>query len=280
VARSRSPFAGRRTLLPEYAAVAYAAAVLLAVGCGAWLGWLRLSAAGLGPGEALRAIGVLAIPALAGAKLASWIERGELALLGWEMGNGYRYPGAIFGLLFGGLALAWGRESGRRALAVGDALAPVVVLSAGLARLGCFTAGCCHGSVTDLPWSVRFPRQSIPWLAHLHAGLVGPAEPWSAPVHPLQLYFAATSIGVGLVWLAWVPRRSGVSLFSILLADGLVKWLLEQLRMGQVPMLEYGALASIATGAIGLAWILPQGRKSSLSCRAENQRRAAHPLAR
>ncbi len=251
-------------MLPGYAAVAYAAAVLLAIGCGAWLGRSRLSAAGLTPAEAVRGIGVLAVPALAGAKLASYLERGDLAPLAWEVVNGYRYPGAIFGLLFGGLVLARLRGSGRRTLAIGDALAPVVALSAGLARLGCFAAGCCHGRAADLPWSVRFPRQSIAWSAHLHAGLVGPAEPWSAAVHPLQLYFAATSVGIGLVWLAWSPRRAGVSLFSILIADGLVKLSLEQLRMGQVPMLEYGALAAISTGAIGLAWILIQDREGGL----------------
>lgn len=43
-----------------------------------------------------------------------------------------------------------------------------------LAKLGCFVNGCCHGSVTHLPWAVTFPE--------------GPAVPSGVPLHPTQLY--------------------------------------------------------------------------------------------
>jgi hypothetical protein len=40
---------------------------------------------------------------------------------------------------------------------VGDLAAPSLALGYGIARIGCFAAGCCYGAPTDLPWGVVFP---------------------------------------------------------------------------------------------------------------------------
>ncbi len=54
----------------------------------------------------------------------------------------------------------------------GDTFAVPVALAVAVGRLGCFYAGCCYGTPTDLPWGVVFP--GVDALAH----------------HPTQLYEA------------------------------------------------------------------------------------------
>ncbi len=55
-------------------------------------------------------------------------------------------------------------------LKTGDTFAVPVPLSIAVGRLGCFFAGCCYGTPTELPWGVVFP--SVDGLAR----------------HPTQLY--------------------------------------------------------------------------------------------
>ena len=65
-----------------------------------------------------------------------------------------------------------------------DAAAPGIALGHAFGRLGCFSAGCCYGRPTDLPWAVSFtdPRS----LA---------TDILNTPVHPTQLYsFLALAI--------------------------------------------------------------------------------------
>lgn len=55
----------------------------------------------------------------------------------------------------------------------GDSFAPAVAIAVAIGRLGCFRAGCCYGTPTDLPWSVVFPLVD------------------QSPRHPTQFYEAA-----------------------------------------------------------------------------------------
>jgi phosphatidylglycerol:prolipoprotein diacylglycerol transferase len=52
----------------------------------------------------------------------------------------------------------------------GDSFAVPVALAVAIGRLACFTAGCCHGTPTRLPWGVTFPQID------------------NVPRHPTQLY--------------------------------------------------------------------------------------------
>jgi phosphatidylglycerol---prolipoprotein diacylglyceryl transferase len=63
-----------------------------------------------------------------------------------------------------------------------------VALAVGIGRLGCFHAGCCHGTPTDLPWGVVFAA-------------VDPL-----PRHPTQLYEAAFHLAAAGM-LFWLWRR-------------------------------------------------------------------------
>ncbi len=92
----------------------------------------------------------------------------------------------VFGLVGGylGVELAKARLGIR--VKTGDSFALPVAASVGVGRLGCFVAGCCHGTVTSLPWGVDFGD-----------GLRR---------HPTQLYETAFHLTAAL-GLAWLSRH-------------------------------------------------------------------------
>lgn len=85
----------------------------------------------------------------------------------WEMPDFYlARPLDLFkvwqgGFVFYGGALTafvsaawWLKRQGENWRRWADFYAPVVAISYGLGRLGCFFNGCCYGAACDLPWSV------------------------------------------------------------------------------------------------------------------------------
>lgn len=129
---------------------------------------------------------------------------------------------------------------------LGDLAAPSLALGYGIARVGCFAAGCCYGAPTDLPWGVLFP-------GHDHA------------VHPTQLYAVGMNLLIfaGLAW--WEPhRRFQGQLFALfLVAHGLYRFVNEFFRAGATSALmagifTYGHLVAAVLMAIGAAlyWVL------------------------
>lgn len=78
----------------------------------------------------------------------------------------------VYGGVFGGL-LAAGVFVVRRGLpllAVGDLIAPSMLLGMGIGRIGCLLNGCCWGGDCDGPLCVRFPKGSPPYLDQLERG--------------------------------------------------------------------------------------------------------------
>ena len=59
-----------------------------------------------------------------------------------------------------------------------DLFAPAAALGGAIMRLGCFSAGCCYGRITGVPWAVSFPRI----FSRIPEQLQG------IPLHPTQLY--------------------------------------------------------------------------------------------
>lgn len=66
---------------------------------------------------------------------------------------------------------------------VADAFAPGVALGQFFGRMGCFSAGCCWGKPTDLPWGVHFTQ-----LAHENTGVPIFVDGIDVHLHPVQLY--------------------------------------------------------------------------------------------
>ena len=69
-----------------------------------------------------------------------------------------------------------------------DCVTPSLALGLFLGRIGCFLAGCNGGIVSDLPWSISFPRHTATFFHQVEAGQVDQWAATSLPVHPTQLY--------------------------------------------------------------------------------------------
>ena len=71
----------------------------------------------------------------------AWFDSGKTLVLG------------LVGGYFGVEAAKWVLHIHVR---TGDSFAAPVAAAIAVGRLACFSAGCCHGTVTDLPWAVDF----------------------------------------------------------------------------------------------------------------------------
>ncbi len=151
----------------------------------------------------------------------------------------------VFGSIPTAALAAW-RFAVRRGLSLprlADCIAPGLLLGQALGRIGCFLNGCCYGGPCDLPWAVRFPPDSPPWLDQAARGLIpaalGGDRSWSLPVHPAQLY--ATIDAAILAWLAvaFTPlaKRDGAVFALVLTLHPISRFLLEMIRVDEAPAL-------------------------------------------
>ncbi len=138
-----------------------------------------------------------------------------------------------------------------------DYAAPATAFALGVARLGCFGAGCCYGGPTDLPWAVTFTDE----LA---------IAPTGVALHPTQLYASiyATGFGAFLYGRLLKKRFDGeiVLLFftiypvlrsinEVLRSDDKERgWFLEDL-LGQTLSTAQGVSVLLALGAL-LGWVV------------------------
>ncbi len=165
-----------------------------------------------------------------------------------------------------------------------DALAPALMIGLAFGRIGCFLHGCCYGQVCRLPWAVSFPYRSFAYRGHsLEGRLTVPSEladsnsrplPFdqlgdsrkdlarrqkSLPVHPTQLYSAASALLLCVILAACFRRRkySGQILIFALLLYGLSRFTLETLRIEpKLPAVGISAAQLVSLIALLLAAIL------------------------
>jgi len=103
----------------------------------------------------------------------AWFSSGKTILCG------------LVGGYFGVELAKWCLEIHAR---TGDSFAVPVAAAVAVGRLGCFFAGCCYGTPTQLPWGVVFPAVD------------------DLPRHPTQLYESAFHLSCACA-LAWCQRR-------------------------------------------------------------------------
>jgi phosphatidylglycerol---prolipoprotein diacylglyceryl transferase len=144
---------------------------------------------------------------LAGARVFYWIQHGLLS----DPTN-WRY------LITAGGTASWGAYLGtalalmtylrlRRApvLPTLDLAASVAGLGIAIGRLSCFFNGDDYGTVSSVPWAVRFPPWSYPFAAQVRNGAIDSTASLSLPVHPVQLYLALN--GLILFWVTSILWR-------------------------------------------------------------------------
>jgi len=110
------------------------------------------------------------------------------------------YGGFVLALIVG---IWYIRKSHLPLWKTADVMAPSIAIGQAIGRLGCFSAGCCYGKVTTLPWAVTFSNPEC--LANL-----------GVPLHPTQLYYSLNDLFIFLI-LTVVKRFKKF--------DGLLIWL-------------------------------------------------------
>ena len=98
----------------------------------------------------------------------------------------------------------------------GDSFAVPAAVAVAIGRLSCFSAGCCYGTPTSLPWGVRFQLAD--------GGLL--------PRHPTQLYESAFHLAMALLMTTLLRRGiwRGQMVKFYIVAYLLYRWLTEFIR--------------------------------------------------
>jgi prolipoprotein diacylglyceryltransferase len=134
------------------------------------------------------------VGAIAGSKLAVWIDRPDLTHALWATPRLWLMGQSIVGALIGGLV---GVEVAKRVRGVhtstGDAFVVPLALGLAIGRIGCFVAGLhddTYGVPTALPWGIDFGD--------------------GTPRHPTQLYDIAFVVALALGLQALRPTLQRV----------------------------------------------------------------------
>lgn len=100
-----------------------------------------------------------------------------------------------------------------------DILTPSLALGYCIARLGCFSAGCCYGKASDLPWAVTFTNPDS-------------LAPLGIPLHPTQLYSSLINLLIfSFLWFFRSRKKFDGQLFWIyVLLYGVTRSFIEILR--------------------------------------------------
>ena len=171
-----------------------------------------------------------------------------------------------WGAYLGGLGafFLYGRRHRLELPRYADVLASCLGLGIFVGRWSCFLNGDDFGAVSSVPWAVRFPHGSIPFVAHVRASLLDPLSDLSLPVHPVQLYLAVNGLLLFAISsrIFWRLRlRPGATFCSFWLLYAITRFFWETFRADE-PRLFSGALTpgQLMTALIILpaAWGLRQ----------------------
>lgn len=95
----------------------------------------------------------------------------------WE--GGLVFYGGFLGAV--AVSVVYVKVTGLKFWKSSDILAPAIPFGHFLGRLGCFSAGCCHGRECSLPWAVTFTNSES-------------LAPLDVPLHPTQLYSSLSNL--------------------------------------------------------------------------------------
>jgi phosphatidylglycerol:prolipoprotein diacylglycerol transferase len=223
-----------------------------------WLAQRRAPAAGLDSDRVWNLGVYMVLAALAGAKV--WLVFADWAYYRQNLGEIFSWSTIqAGGVWYGGLLTAavvlvvYARHAKLPYARLGDVYAAPLALGHGIGRLGCFSAGCCYGKPTTMPWGVVF---SSPY-AHQ---LVG--TPLGIHLHPTQLYEAfAEFINVFILVRLGVGKRApGQVIGAYAFLYGLTRGTVEFFRgdPGRTPLgngeFSLMQVASVALMLLG-AWL-------------------------
>jgi len=111
------------------------------------------------------------------------------------------YGGFILAFFYG---IYWAYRRQISFFKIADYMIPMVAFNHAWGRLGCLSAGCCHGKTTDSILGIVFPLESGVQALQQSQGLIGYSS-MPLPVHATQIYEA---LGEVLLFLLLVLMRS------------------------------------------------------------------------
>lgn len=164
----------------------YTLIMIVAVAAAGYLSRRTQQSMGLSVGERI-GLGLGAFSgAMIGAKLPFVLSDWPAMLDGtaW-FSNGKTIMCGLVGGYIGVLVAKWTMQLNVK---TGDSYAVPVAVGIGVGRLACFSAGCCHGTPTSLPWGVVFEIRD------------------ALPRHPTQLYEAAFHFTAAVVLYVLLRR--------------------------------------------------------------------------
>jgi phosphatidylglycerol:prolipoprotein diacylglycerol transferase len=172
------------------------------------------------------------------------------------------------GIFYGGFiaalatAFVYVRRKRLPALRTADVFAPGLALGHSIGRLGCFSAGCCWGIPSRLPWAVTFTNPRAYQLVGVPLGV---------PLHPTQLYESLGELIVfAVLYLRFLrTHREGsiISLYFVLY--GALRFLVEFVRFhdrqsnpltGPFSTEQWISLALVAAGSC--YWLFARNRRA------------------
>jgi phosphatidylglycerol---prolipoprotein diacylglyceryl transferase len=150
-------------------------------------------------------------------------------------------------------------------LTYADVIAPGVALAVAIGRIGCFLNGDDFGSLSRLPWAVRFPAGTEAYADHVTRGWIAPTDALSLPVHPVQLYATLVWLGFFVVLVVYRPGRPGLRLALFACLQGVGRFVEQYFRgdfrpvLGPLSLTQLISLFFIAMG-VGV-WLSQRNKK-------------------
>ncbi len=223
---------------------------------------MRARSRGLNP-ERVMDLGIwIIISALAGAKLLLLIVefdtfgRNPKELLTLLRSGGVFYGGLIAAVV---VALWYLRRHRMPMWTVTDVFAPGIALGHVIGRMGCFFAGCCFGSPTEVAWAITFRN---PYAAE------NVGTPLNVPLHPTQLYEAGAELLILVLLLATEKKGRtfpGRTFWAYMFLYGVSRFIIEFYRgdpRGTIGMFSTSQFLSLIIVPLAIVMMIVLGRRS------------------
>jgi len=185
------------------------------------------------------------------------------------------HPGAIIttlrsaGVFYGGLVAAIlvclivVKRRGLNGWLIGDVLAPAIIFGQAVGRWGCFSAGCCYGKPTSLPWAVTFTDPKANEITGV---------PLNVPLHPVQIYLSLADFALFFILLAVAARKKfeGQVILLYVILYALLRGTLETFRgdpRGEMLGLSTSQWFSIVFGVAGVVVYILRSRHAEPASR-------------
>jgi len=213
------------------------------------------------------------IAALVGARMFFLIQNADLIMqdpaMLLEINGATVSFGAYLGAIIG--ILAYAKIYRIPVLNYLDVLVSAAGVGPLLGRIGCFLNGDDFGKVSRVPWAVRYPAGSYPFMDHVQKGLIASTAKLSLPVHPVQLYGSLKGLLL-LILFTWLWQknffRPGVLFLLFWIAYPIARFTLEFFRgddnRGWVGPLSTGQFMSVCIFSISLLCLLQLSFKGKI----------------